>query len=198
MSARIARRRPNAVAGARRPGPRVEDLGSYKAGALVDPDAAMATTIPIAGEPKESKVRPTVAIGWGALVLLLAMLARLAGARTEDRRVGAAGCGRLYALLGKPVNLRGLDIQEVQLRLEQCRWHPGIAGQGRDRQSHASEVECPPVVDRLEDKAGKEIAAVTAKVLPGRPPAPATPSWSQIPSPPQTVKSLKVRFAKAS
>src|SRR6478752_2520220 len=55
-------------------GARVEDLGTYSAGALVNPDAGVATNVPIA-EGRKRKLPPAVAIGWGALPPLLIMLA---------------------------------------------------------------------------------------------------------------------------
>src|SRR4029079_16770550 len=87
-----------------------QDLGSYKSGALVDPSLPQSTT-PIRGESKGSKVSPKVAVGWGALVVLLAILAALLALAPKTVVSVLPGTGRLYAMLGKPVSLRGLDIQ---------------------------------------------------------------------------------------
>ena len=65
---------PTASLGANsRAGAGAEDLGSYNAGALVNPDAGLATNVPIA-EGRKRKLPPPVAIGWGVLALLLIML----------------------------------------------------------------------------------------------------------------------------
>ena len=59
--------------------------------------------IPIAGEPQEPKVRPDVAIGWGALALLLVMLAALLALAPKTVVSVLPGAAELYAMLGKPV-----------------------------------------------------------------------------------------------
>ncbi len=96
-----------------RAGAQAEDLGGYNAGALVNPDAALATNVPIA-EGRKRKLPPPVAIGWGVLALLLIMLGAFVALSPKTVVSVLPGAGRLYAMMGKPVSALGLKIENVR------------------------------------------------------------------------------------
>jgi hypothetical protein len=172
-----------------------QDLGGYNPGALVNPDAGLATNLPIA-QGRKRKLPPPVAIGWGVLALLLIILAAMIALAPKTVVSVLPGAARLYAMLGKPVNTRGLAIQNVQPAWSDADGQRVLQVTGEIVNLTSSEVSVPTVVIALQDKTGKELSQYTAKVLPlaagGK-----SPFTVQIPSPPETVSALKVRFAKA-
>src|SRR6185312_15714356 len=94
-----------------RAGAEADDLGSYNAGALVNPDAGLATNVPIA-EGRERKLPPAVAIGWGVLALVLIILAAFVALSPKTVVSVLPGAAKLYDMMGKPVNV-GLKIENV-------------------------------------------------------------------------------------
>jgi hypothetical protein len=175
-----------------------QDFGSYNAGTLVNPDADLAqANVAIGGERKKPKVRPVVAIGWGALALLLVILAALLALAPKTVVSVLPGAARLYAMLGKPVSLGGLAIQDVHTAWNDAGGAPVLTVEGTIVNLTSGTLDIPPLVIALEDESGKQIAEFTANVAPLDAGARA-PFTAQIPSPPNTVSSLKVRFAKAS
>ena len=186
---------------ARPPGPRpklrrtsqLSDFGSYNAGTLVNPELSQAN-IPIAGERTKSKVRPVVAIGWGALALLLVMIAAMLALAPKTVVSVLPGATRLYAMMGKPVG--GLTIEDVHVTWNNAGPAPVLTVAGTIVNLSSGTLGAPPVVIALQDETGKQIAEFTSKVAPLAAGA-RSPFTAQIPSPP-TVSSLKVHFAKAS
>jgi hypothetical protein len=172
-----------------------QDFASYQSGALVDPDAGMATNIPIA-EGGKRKVAPGVAIGWGVLALLLILVVAFVAMAPKTVVSLLPGASRLYAMMGKPVNTLGITIENVD-----SAWND--QGPGRFLQVSGDvvnltgeEVKAPTVVVSLFDEGGKELTQATADVLPLAPGA--RQSFSvQVPSAPDTVRNLEVSFAKA-
>jgi hypothetical protein len=185
---------PTASLGANsRAGAGAEDLGSYNAGALVNPDAGLATNVPIA-EGRKRKLPPPVAIGWGVLALLLIMLGAFVALSPKTVVSVLPGAARLYAMMGKPVNV-GLKIENVRSAWKDAGGQRVLQVDGDIVNPTASEVSVPTVVVALQDKSGKELTQATASVLALG--AGAKTSFTlQIPGAPETVGSLKVRFAK--
>jgi Protein of unknown function (DUF3426) len=173
----------------------VEDLGSYSAGALVNTEALSATNVPIA-EGRKRKLPPTVAIGWGVLALLLAMLAALVALAPKTVVAMLPGAARLYAMMGKPVNTGGLSIENVRSAWSYAGDQRVLQVDGDIVNLTPSEVSVPTVVVGLQDKSGNELSQSTASVLAlgagGK-----TSFTVQIPDAPENVSSLKVRFAKS-
>jgi hypothetical protein len=172
-----------------------QDLGSYQAGALV-PDEIAQANVPIAGKGKK-KVRPTVAIGWGALVLLLALIGALFALAPKTVVSALPGAAKLYAMVGSPVNLTGLDIKDVRYAWEDGNDGPVLKVEGHVVNVSGNEVTAPPVIVALKDKSGAEMTAVTTEVGPLAPGASA-PFVAEIPSPGGAVSNVQVRFAEAS
>ncbi len=177
-----------------RAGAGAEDLGSYNAGALVNPDAGLATNVPIA-EGRERKLPPAIAIGWGALALLLIMLGAFVALSPKTVVSVLPGAARLYAIMGKPVSTLGLKIENVRSAWTDAGGQRVLQVDGDIVNPTASEVSVPTVVVALQDKSGKELTQATASVLALG--AGAKTSFTlQIPGAPETVSSLEVRFAK--
>lgn len=170
-----------------------QDFGSYNAGTLVNPELSQAN-IPIAGERTKSKVRPVVAIGWGALALLLVIIAAMLALAPKTVVSVLPGATRLYAMMGKPVG--GLAIQDVHVTWNNAGPAPVLTVAGTIVNLSSGTLGAPPLVIALQDATGKQIAEFTSKVAPLAAGA-RSPFTAQVPSPP-TVSSLKVHFAKAS
>jgi hypothetical protein len=150
--------------------------------------------VPIAGEAKK-KVRPTVAVGWGALVLLLALIGAFLALAPKTVMSVLPGAAKLYAMMGAPVNSTGLDIQDVRFAWEDAGQGPVLKVEGHVVNVSGSEVKVPPVIVALQDKSGAEITAVTAEVAPLAAGASA-PFAAQIPAPKKGAANLQVRFAE--
>ena len=176
-------------------GETLQDLGGYNAGALVNPDEGLATNVPIA-EGRERKLPPVVAIGWGVLALLLIMLAALVAMAPKTVVSLLPGSARLYAMMGMPVNTLGLAIENVRSAWDDSGPQRVLQVEGDIVNLTAGEVKVPAVMLSLQDASGKELSQFTTDVLPLGAGA-KSPFSVQIPSPPENVSSLEVRFAKA-
>ena len=177
-----------------RAGAQAEDLGGYNAGALVNPDAGLATNVPIA-EGRKRKLPPAVAIGWGVLALLLIMLAAMISLAPKTVVSLLPGLARLYAMTGRPVSSLGLKIDNVRSAWSDTGGQRVLQVDGVIINQSSGEVSVPPVEIALQDKSGKQLSQVTTRVLPLGAGA-KSPFRVEIPGAPETVSSLKVRFAK--
>jgi predicted Zn finger-like uncharacterized protein len=177
-----------------RAGAQAEDLGGYNAGALVNPDAGLATNVPIA-EGRKRKLPPAVAIGWGVLALLLIMLAAMIALAPKTVMSLLPGSARLYAMMGRPVSSLGLKIDNVRSAWSDTGGQRVLQVDGVIINQTSGEVSVPPVEIALQDKSGKQLSQVTTRVLPLGAGA-KSPFGGEIPGAPETVSSLKVRFAK--
>ena len=99
--------------------------------------------------------------------------------------------------MGKPASLGGLAIQDVHTAWNVAGGAPVLTVEGTIVNLTPGNLDVPPLVIALEDASGKQISEFTAKLAPLAAGA-HTPFTAQIPSPPNTVSSLKVHFAKAS
>lgn len=172
-----------------------QDLGGYKSGALVDPSLPQ-SSIPIRGEPKTPKVSPNVAIGWGVLVLFLAIIGALVALAPKTVVSVLPGAARLYAMMGKSVATHGLDIQDVKFVWANAGGTRVLRVQGQIINQTGAQAAVPPVVISLLDEGGNELSAATANLAPIGPGA-SSAFVVEIPTPPPSLKGLQVRFAKA-
>ena len=177
-----------------RAGAQAEDLGGYNAGALVNPDAGLATNVPIA-EGRKRRLPPAVAIGWGVLALLLIMLAAMIALAPKTVMSLLPGSARLYAMMGRPVSSLGLKIDNVRSAWSDSGGQRVLQVDGVIINQTSGEVSVPPVEIALQDKSDKQLSQVTTRVLPLGAGA-KSPFRVEIPGAPETVSSLKVRFAK--
>jgi hypothetical protein len=173
-----------------------QDLGSYDGGTLVRDELSQAN-VPIAGKGGKAKVLPGVAIGWGALVLLLALIGAFFALAPKTVVSTVPGAARLYAMMGMPVNLTGLEIQDVRYTWEDLGQGPVLKVEGYIVNVSGDEVAVPPVIVALQDAGGAEVTAVTAEVG-SLAPGTSVPFVAQFPSPSTPVANLQVRFAEAS
>lgn len=171
-----------------------QDLGSYNQGSLV-PDQTAQANVPIAKRSK-GKVLPVVAIGWGVFALLLAILGALLLLSPRTAVSLIPGAGKLYSLMGSPVNLTGLDIQDVRFAWMEQSQGPVLRVEGNVVNVSDAEITPPPVIVSLRDANGSEVTAVTTEVAPLAPGTTA-PFVAEIPSP-QGVTDLQVRFGAKS
>jgi hypothetical protein len=169
--------------------------------ALADPDlvAAAFGEAPPKGKAKASgKPLPIVAIGWGVLALLVAIvvgLFALAPGTTVSLLPGAA---KVYSLLGMPVGAEGLAFEGVRYGWTNDGSQTVLEVQGNVKNTSGSTMTVPTVVIALRDENGEEISEWTTEVGAAELSAgEEAPFLRQIPSPPSNVRSLKVRFAKA-
>jgi hypothetical protein len=171
-----------------------QTLGSYNAGSLV-PDHVDQANVPIA-KRSTSKLPPPVAIGWGVFLLLLAIFGAMFLLSPRTTVAVVPGAGKLYAMMGSPVNLTGLDIQDVKYAWMPHSEGPVLRVEGHVVNVSGNDVKVPPVVVSLKDANGSEVKAVTTEVgqlAPGS----SAPFVAEIPGA-QGVTNLQVRFAKAS
>jgi hypothetical protein len=151
--------------------------------------------------PKERKPRkkpPIVAIGWGILGLIVAIVVGLfvlAPSTTVSMLPGAA---RVYALLGTPVGTEGLAFEGVRYGWTNDGSQTVLEVQGNVRNTSSATMAVPAVVIALRDENGDEISVWETEVGAAELAAgEEAPFLRQIPSPPSNVRSLKVRFANA-
>ncbi|MGH6735164.1 MAG: FxLYD domain-containing protein [Methyloceanibacter sp.] len=166
--------------------------------ALADP-ALVAAAFGKAPPKAPRKPLPIVAIGWGLLALIVAVVVGLfafAPGATVSMLPGAA---RVYALLGMPVGSQGLAFEGVRYGWTNDGSQTVLEVQGNVRNTSSTTMTVPTVVIALRDEKGEEISEWTTEV--GATELSAgeeAPFLRQIPSPPSNVRSLKVRFAKAN
>jgi len=175
--------------------PSSEDLGSYNAGALTNPEAE-AANVSIAGEGKKRKLPPPVAIGWGALVLFLLIIAALVAMAPKTVVSMLPGANRLYAMLGSPVASNALAIVDVRSSWTVAGGQQVLQVEGNIVNLTGGDVTVPIVVISMQDENGATLSEVGTKVPPLAAGAKG-PFAVQIPTPPPAVRSVKVGFTKA-
>jgi predicted Zn finger-like uncharacterized protein len=131
-------------------------------------------------------------IGWGTLILVVALLAGMF-LFARDTLVSILPGGS-----GSTATTQDLAFEDVRYGWTNDGTQPVLEVQGNVRNVGASSVTVPTVIIALRDEQGEEISEFTAELndteLDAGEEAPFT---RQIPSPPSNVRSLKVRFAKA-
>jgi len=160
-------------------------------------DAAMGAE-PAAPAVKQRKPRSGGKMGWALLALFLAMLAGLFLLAPRSVVSMLPGAARLYAMLGMPVNMRGLAIEGVHYNWQADGGLTLLKVEGEIVNVTSSSADVPVVVISLEDAAGQSLAQWTTKVQGEQLAAgERAPFAAEIPSPPENARSIKVRFAKA-
>lgn len=104
--------------------------------------------------------------------------------------------GRVYAALGLPVNLRGLELSDVRsaLVLEQDR--PVLVVEGQIRNVRPGDTEVPPIKLALRGADGREIYQWTAEAPQATlPPGQSTAFRTRLTAPPAEGHDVLVRFA---
>jgi predicted Zn finger-like uncharacterized protein len=177
-------------------------FSDWDSGVLAQPPVATETAanpqivIPTAAPPRPKSGR-AVAIGWGLLLLFVLSVAGLVALAPKTVVSMLPGATRLYAMLGMPVNLRGLALEGVSYGWSRDGEETVLEVKGEIVNLTAAALQIPIVVIALRDEKGAEISqwTTTAGDEPLAPGA-RTPFTADIASPPDTVRSLKVRFAR--
>lgn len=168
--------------------------------ALTDPDLVAAAF----GEapPKAKAARkplPLVAVGWGVLALLVAIVLGLFVFAPNTTVSILPGASRIYGMLGVPVGTQGLAFEGVRYGWTNDGSQTVLEVQGKVRNTSSTTMTVPTVVIALRDENGQEISEWTTEVGAAELEAgEEAPFLRQIPSPPSNVRSLKVRFAEAN
>jgi hypothetical protein len=167
--------------------------------ALADPDlVAAAFGESMSKQKKARKGLPIVAIGWGILGLIVAVVVGLFAFAPATTMSVLPGASRLYAMLGMPVGAEGLAFEGVRYGWTTDGGQTVLEVQGNVRNTSSAAMAVPTVVIALRDENGDEISEWTTEVGAAELAAgEEAPFLRQIPSPPSNVRSLKVRFADA-
>jgi hypothetical protein len=103
----------------------------------------------------------------------------------------------LYALVGLPVNVRGLDFAGLSQQWTEQDGRPRLVVRGEIRNVTDIERPLPELVFAMHDASGMEffqwVEKVEAKSLP---PRSGVRFRAQIPAPPDRARQLHIRFAK--
>jgi predicted Zn finger-like uncharacterized protein len=146
-----------------------------------------------------TRTQPVVAIGWAAIVLSLVLVAALFAIAPSAVVSMLPGATRIYSALGMDVNAYGLAFENVRYEWGTAGNESVLEVQGQVANVSSGSMDVPTLEISLKDEKGGEISAWTteldAKQLAAGEQAPFA---AQIPSPPDTVRSLTVRFDKAA
>jgi hypothetical protein len=128
------------------------------------------------------------------ICVLILMLGGLVAMRQQIVR-HAPQTASLYALLGMPVNLRGLQFDGIRTVRETKEGAPVLVVEGEITGTRSRLTEVPRLRFAVLDRNGKEIYAWTAR--PERtllPPGETLPFRSRLASPPAEASEITVRF----
>jgi predicted Zn finger-like uncharacterized protein len=150
--------------------------------------------VPVSSPRK--KAPSTVTIGWGGLGFWLLFLVGAFLLMPKTVVSAVPGTARLYAMLGMPVNLRGLSIEGVTYGWTD---QGDLEIKGDVVNLTDGSVKIPLIVIALRDENGQSLSEWTTEVREEPLGAGERASfWTEIPAPPDTARSVKVRFAKAN
>jgi len=168
--------------------------------ALADPDLVAAAFGEASHKAKAARKKPPiVAIGWGMLALIVAIVAGLFALAPSTTVSILPGAAKVYSLLGMPVGAQGLAFEGVRYGWSNDGSQTVLEVQGNVKNTSGATMTVPTVVIALRDEKGEEISEWTTEVGEAELSAgEEAPFLRQIPSPPSNVRSLKVRFAKAN
>ncbi len=161
-------------------------------------DAALGRTRAqrVAARKRPARRHPPFASG-AMPALILVMILLLGGLITMRQQVvrHAPQTASLFALLGMPVNLRGLEFEGIKTVRETKEGVPVLVVEGEIVGIRKRLTEVPRLRFAVLDRNGKEIYAWTAR--PERtllPPGETLPFRSRLASPPAEASSISVRF----
>ena len=151
---------------------------------------------PVPVRSPRKKAPSTVTIGWGGLGFWLLFLVGAFLLMPKTVVSAVPGTARLYAMLGMPVNLRGLSIEGVTYGWTD---QGDLEIKGDVVNLTDGSVKIPLIVIALRDENGQSLSEWTTEVREEPLGAGERASfWTEIPAPPDTARSVKVRFAKAN
>ena len=150
-------------------------------------------------EDARSAGRAAAIIGWVALIALIAGFGAFGymGSSTVVRLLPATA--PVYAALGIPVNVRGLEFAGVAYEWQiDPRGRPAISIKGEVRNISREARSVPSVVVSFLDQDGLELFDwATPMRLSALQPGASAPFSTLVPAPPESVRKVEIRFAKA-
>lgn len=137
-----------------------------------------------------------LAVGWGALAVVVGGLALFLGLAPEVVVRTLPGTARLYAELGVAVNVRGLAFENVAYDWADEDGRPSLDVKGEIVNLTGAALPTPPVLFELRDGEAVEVFQWVTKVREAPIPAGERAQFSaRIPSPPGAIRSVQLRFA---
>lgn len=139
-----------------------------------------------------------LAAAWAGLILAVLAFGALAVNQRAAIVRALPGSAWVFAALGMPVNVRGLDFHDVAYSWETDAGRIMLEVHGDIVNVTDREVPVPPVVFALRDQVEKEVYKWEEEVM-SEPLAPRGRAAFaiRIPTPPKSIKSVQVRFARA-
>ncbi len=138
-----------------------------------------------------------VAAGWAGLALMLAGVMSLVYFQRVNVVRALPGSASTYERIGLPVNVRGLEFEDVKYSWETSAGRPVLEVFGNIVNVTSKPLKVPTVVFGLRTKEKVEVyqwaADVRSDLLP---PGKQTAFSAQIPTPPKSIRDVQVRFAK--
>ncbi len=143
--------------------------------------------------------RMGVVLGWLALVAVLTGGAMFGLFGRETVVQVLPGAAPVYASLGMPVNRRGLEFRDVTyVWTVDGKGRPAIDVAGEIENVSAAPVMVPTVVFAFQDEEGLELFHWATPVRRSPlPPGKRSKFQARIPAPPEAVRNLQLRFARA-
>lgn len=178
--------------------PKSESKRELKSERESQPDTVVGRTGAQRAIPRKRPARRRSRFASGAMpALILVLILMLGGLVTMRQQVvrHAPQTASLYALLGLPVNLRGLQFDGLKTVRETKEGVPVLVVEGEIVGTRARLTEVPRLRFAVLDRNGREIYAWTAR--PERtllPPGETLPFRSRLASPPAEASSISVRF----
>lgn len=178
-----------------------EDLGNEPSAAELSPAISNignnASKAPLAATVQAPRRSLGLTAGWGVLTSLVILFVAMAYVFRVDIVRALPGSAGLYAGLGIPVNIRGLEIRNVTFNWETDSGTPILFVQGVIQNISNRHVTIPTVVFAFQDGQGEELYHWAERVKTRTLPAGKQVTFAtRVPSPPKAVENLQVRFAK--
>lgn len=143
--------------------------------------------------------RATVNLGWFCLAALLGSFIGIVTLARETVVRTLPGAADFYSAIGHPVNIRGLDFENVSYDWTTDGGRPAIDVKGTIRNVSAIAMEVPTVVFVLLDDRGDELYNWASRVRDTPIEAGGQAMFeARVPAPPKAARRLRVRFARKS
>jgi predicted Zn finger-like uncharacterized protein len=177
-------------------GPAAADHGALDFGA--GPSVEEAEPVPERAPPRSRGVAFALCVGWTALIFLIGGI----GWGTVHYRETIAGVwpqsASLYAVLGLPVNVRGIALTNIAYKQEYEDGQPVLSVTGKVVNVSTRNQPVPEIRVVLLDDAKHELYHWTFDAgIPALKPGSESPFVTRLSSPPPEARNLNVRFAEA-
>jgi predicted Zn finger-like uncharacterized protein len=155
-------------------------------------------SVEVEGPPRSRGAAFAQSVGWTALILLIGAI----GWGTIHYRETIASLwpqtASLYAVLGMPVNVRGITLTNIAYKQEYEDGQPVLSVTGKVVNISSREQPVPEIRVVLLDDAKRELYHWTFDAgIPALKPGGQSPFTTRLSSPPPEARNLNVRFAEA-